>query len=338
MADIFISYASEDRDKARQLAAVLEIRGCSVWWDRQIPLGKSFDEVIEEQLCLAKCVIVLWTTASVAKEWVRSEATEGKQRDILIPVFIESVDAPLLFRQLNGADLSDWQGELTHPEFQRLSARVAELIGHPMAPAGESLQSPVYYQPTQPRKNLANMLRSPATLAGVAVVVIGLVSAAYFFKNGSRHDARTDDPPLKATNTAKQDDPPPLGNSDIEKAIKDMAGAFRGAIPATSLAKGFHVPGLGVRVAYISSEQSAATLGSLPSGAVVMEVESGRPVAKAGIQVGDVILTIAGKKVTSENDLRQAIFKIGPGKTEYSYRRGSESKKVSIDCPTCIAE
>jgi hypothetical protein len=35
-------------------------------------------------------------------------------------------------------------------------------------------------------------------------------------------------------------------------------------------------------VAFISPEQSAATLGSLPSGAVVMEVESGRPVAKAG--------------------------------------------------------
>lgn len=338
MADIFISYASEDRDRARSVADALSARGWSVWWDRQIPLGKSFDEVIEQQIAAAKCVIVLWSAVSVAKEWVRNETAEGKRRGILLPVFIESVAAPLQFRSLNGADLTDWQGELTHPEFQRLSARVAELIGHPMAPAGESSQPPVYYQPTQPRKNLANMLRSPATLAGAAVVVIGLASTAYFFKNGSRHDTRPDNPPLETTNTAKEDAPTPRGTSDMEKAIKDMAGAFSGAIPATSLAKGFHVPGLGVRVAYISSEQSAATLGSLPSGAVVMEVESGRPVAKAGVQVGDVILTIAGKKVASENDLRQAIFRIGPGKTEYSYRRGGESKTVSIDCPSCIAE
>jgi hypothetical protein len=337
MADVFISYASEDRDRARSVADALSARGWGMW-DRQIPLGKSFDEVIEQQIAAAKCVIVLWSAISVAKEWVRSETAEGKRRGILLPVFIESVTAPLQFRSLNGADLSDWQGESTHPEFQRLSARVAELIGNPMGPAGETLHPSVYYQPTQPRKNLSNMLRSPATLAGAAVVVIGLASAAYFFENESRHDDRPDNPPLEATSTTKEDTPPPRDISDMEKAIKDMAGAFSGAIPATTLAKGFHVPSLGVRVAYISPEQSAATLGSMPSGAVVMEVESGRPVAKAGVQVGDVILTIAGKKVASENDLRQAIFKIGPGKTEYSYRRGGESKTVAIDCPSCIAE
>jgi len=337
MADVFISYASEDRDRARSIAAALSAGGWSVWWDRQIPLGKSFDEVIEQQIAAAKCVIVLWSAVSVAKEWVRNETAEGKRRGVLLPVFIERVNAPLQFRSLNGADLTDWQGELTHSEFQRLSARLAELIGNPTASSAEILLPPADYQSTPPRKNIAKLLRSPATLAGAAVVVIGLASAAYFFKNGSVHDDRPD-PPLEATNSAKEAAPASPGNSDLEKAIKDMAGAFSGAIPATSLAKGFHVPDLGVRVAYISPEQSAATLGSMPSGAVVMEVESGRPVAKAGVHVGDVILTIAGKKVASENDLRQAIFRIGPGKTEYTYRRGSESKTVSIDCPKCIAE
>jgi hypothetical protein len=33
MADIFISYSSEDRDQARILAAFLEAEGYSVWWD-----------------------------------------------------------------------------------------------------------------------------------------------------------------------------------------------------------------------------------------------------------------------------------------------------------------
>jgi hypothetical protein len=131
MADVFISYASEDRDRARSVADALSARGWSVWWDRQIPLGKSFDEVIEQQIAAAKCVIVLWSAVSVAKEWVRNETAEGKRRGILLPVFIEPVNAPLQFRSLNGADLTDWQGELTHPEFQRLSARAAELIGNP---------------------------------------------------------------------------------------------------------------------------------------------------------------------------------------------------------------
>ena len=39
-----------------------------------------------------------------------------------------------------------------------------------------------------------------------------------------------------------------------------------------------------------------------------------------------------------KDDLRQAIFKIGPGKTEYSYRRGSDTHTAAVDCPSCKAE
>jgi hypothetical protein len=46
MPDVFISYASADRDRARLIAEVLATKGWSVWWDREIPPGKSFDEVI----------------------------------------------------------------------------------------------------------------------------------------------------------------------------------------------------------------------------------------------------------------------------------------------------
>jgi S1-C subfamily serine protease len=54
--------------------------------------------------------------------------------------------------------------------------------------------------------------------------------------------------------------------------------------------------------------------------------------------VGDIVVAIAGKKIASEDDLRQAIFKIGPGKTTYSYRRGGDTKTVTIECAKCEAQ
>ena len=50
MADVFISYASEDRDRAAKLASALGERGWSVWWDRKIVAGQAFDQAIEREL------------------------------------------------------------------------------------------------------------------------------------------------------------------------------------------------------------------------------------------------------------------------------------------------
>ena len=37
MSDIFLSYASEDRERVRPLAEALSRQGWAVWWDRIIP-------------------------------------------------------------------------------------------------------------------------------------------------------------------------------------------------------------------------------------------------------------------------------------------------------------
>ena len=110
MLDVFLSYAREDEPKARLLATVLEARGWSVWWDRHIPRGKDFNAYIQQQLDAAHCIVVLWSKASLASQFVRDEATEGLNGR-LVPALIEAVRQPLGFRQLQAADLSDWHGQ-----------------------------------------------------------------------------------------------------------------------------------------------------------------------------------------------------------------------------------
>ncbi|MBL8314031.1 MAG: toll/interleukin-1 receptor domain-containing protein [Rubrivivax sp.] len=77
MSDVFDGYASADRDRAQAVAAELQARGLSVWWDRAIPPGRQFDEVIEEALDAARCVALLWTEASAASTLGQDQRRRG---------------------------------------------------------------------------------------------------------------------------------------------------------------------------------------------------------------------------------------------------------------------
>ncbi|HXV09053.1 MAG TPA: toll/interleukin-1 receptor domain-containing protein [Burkholderiales bacterium] len=130
MVRVFISYASEDRPGAERLAQALAQSGFAVWWDRKIPLGSSFDQVIEENLAQAECVLVLWTAASVQSRWVRAEASEAAAREVLVPVLMEpELKLPLEFRLLQAANLSDWSGDAQHAEFSALLAHITAIGG-----------------------------------------------------------------------------------------------------------------------------------------------------------------------------------------------------------------
>jgi hypothetical protein len=120
MSDLFISYAAADRETAEQLAARLESEGWSVWWDREIPIGTSFDVAIDQALKEARAVVVLWSPASVVSEWVKSEAGEAKRQGRLLPVIIRSTELPLEFRRLQTVDLTGWPKVSHERDFRRL--------------------------------------------------------------------------------------------------------------------------------------------------------------------------------------------------------------------------
>jgi hypothetical protein len=193
VSDIFISYASADRDRARVLAQALTEHGFSVWWDRTIPPGRQFDEVIEEALDAARCVVVLWSTTSVASTWVKTEAAEAMRRKILVPVLIDGVKIPLEFRRLQAADLSLWKGESAHEELQKFFQSIEVNVGHggasraapaPVAPAppphhAEVRPLPLAQPQPQPQAPPPQVARPQAPIPRPKTKAIGIAVGAF---------------------------------------------------------------------------------------------------------------------------------------------------------------
>lgn len=135
MADIFLSYSEKDRALARKLADRLHAAGWSVWWDRRIPAGSTWRNLLAQELAAMRCMVVLWSSHSVQSEWVCEEASEGRQLGRLVPVAIEAVRPPAGFREIQAADLVGWDGAADHAGLQPLFDDIQRLIGAPTPPA-----------------------------------------------------------------------------------------------------------------------------------------------------------------------------------------------------------
>jgi len=135
----------------------LQQKGWSIWWDSDIPPGKTWEQVIEAALEEARCVIVVWSKTSVEAHWVLTEAHEGMRRGILVPALLDAVTIPLAFRRIQAANLVDWSGGLPNAGFEKLAKAVSGVLGvdagKPAAPveqanvAGSHEVPPVEHEP-----------------------------------------------------------------------------------------------------------------------------------------------------------------------------------------------
>lgn len=129
MAEIFLSYANEDREMAGKVAALLESAGWTVWWDRRIPAGRTWRSVIEDALTEMRCMVVLWSSHSIDSHWVKEEAEEARALEKLVPVLIEPVNPPVGFRSIQAADLTDYDGSKATEGSRQLIADLQSLLG-----------------------------------------------------------------------------------------------------------------------------------------------------------------------------------------------------------------
>jgi TolB-like protein len=136
VADVFLSYAREDQAVADQVSAALEGAGYSVWWDRNLTGGARYLAAIEAQLRVAKAVLVVWSSASIASHWVTDEAEVGRDTGRLVPITPDGSLPPLGFRQFQVIDFTPWRGTPDETAFQHLltalvglTSRAAPLSG-----------------------------------------------------------------------------------------------------------------------------------------------------------------------------------------------------------------
>jgi len=168
MNDVFVSYKAEDRARVAPLVAALEADGLSVWWDAHIGGGADWRESIQEHLDAARCVIVAWSTRSIASEgrFVRDEASRAQRRGVYLPVRIDAVEPPLGFGETQALELGGWKGDRKDARYQALLAAARALIeGRPHTAGAPAT--------TRPSRRVDRR----ALIAGGAVAAVGVAGA-----------------------------------------------------------------------------------------------------------------------------------------------------------------
>jgi outer membrane biosynthesis protein TonB len=129
MADVFISYKREDRPHAERLSIVLEQLGFEVWWDFDLLSGDRYRSVIRAVIDECQVAVVLWSQLAVQSDFVMDEAEYAKAQGKLCPARLDDVALPFGFGSLHTDDLSAWDTELFHPEFQNLVRAIEQRVG-----------------------------------------------------------------------------------------------------------------------------------------------------------------------------------------------------------------
>ena len=175
MVDVFVSYKAEDRRRVVPLVKALEADGLSVWWDAHIGGGVDWRDSIEEHLDSAKCVIVVWSKRSVAREgrFVRDEASRAQRHQTYLPVRIDKVDPPLGFGETQAIPLTGWNGNRSDERYRAVLA------------AAQAILAGKHYSQHERVKGPASNVNRRAVLVGVSAVAVAAVGGWAFLRSSA---------------------------------------------------------------------------------------------------------------------------------------------------------
>jgi hypothetical protein len=150
MADIFIIYASENRQVAKLLYAELSLK-----WDVVYDYFSvdDFAIYIEEQISKAKCVLPVFSSESQNKNYFTDELRLAKKYEKpLVAIKIDDSDNPFGFGQISFCEFKEWGGHRQHSGFKQLQHKISSIIKptkpliRPTSIPNSKLHFPVLFQ------------------------------------------------------------------------------------------------------------------------------------------------------------------------------------------------
>lgn len=139
---VFLSHASEDKERfVLSFAAALRRKGVNVWLDKWeiLPGDSLVDKLFEEGLKDADAVIIVVSSASISKPWVKEELNAAiisriKKQTKVIPVLLDHCEVPESLKSLVWEpiqDTSNYENELNRVVAAIYNHREKPEIGPP---------------------------------------------------------------------------------------------------------------------------------------------------------------------------------------------------------------
>src|SRR5688500_13495525 len=124
MADVFISFASNDTKRVERIHECLVDRGFDVWWMRNLLPGDSPITTVSRELEAARNVLLAWSRAAADSPYVEGEIMYAVGVRKLLPVRIEKWSWPAFLSSVQYVDLTPDDDE--HEAWRRIEARLQQ--------------------------------------------------------------------------------------------------------------------------------------------------------------------------------------------------------------------
>lgn len=130
--DVFISYATDDRQVAEKVCHALEEGGVKCWIaPRDVPYGADYEEAIMDGIASSRLLVLVLSSHSNASPHVKREiqnACSGDSAKAIVPLRIEDIEYNKALRYYLGS--AQWLDASTPPLEQHLGRLVEHVRSH----------------------------------------------------------------------------------------------------------------------------------------------------------------------------------------------------------------